>query len=280
MDFEAIKTLKPVFKHLLITVGSGLLIVLLFFYGFLPSTTNHGETITVPDVRNQHVNDLEDVLVGRSLRYTINADSSYTPDQEPFTVIDQFPKANSKVKENRRIYVTLNARKPPLVKMPDLKDKSLMISQITLQSFGLKLGKIEYRPDMAANVVLDQMYDGQAIKGGDMIPKGSKIDLYIGDGFGNRQWKMYQYVNQPLEDARVGIVGIGLTIGKIEYVSNAETVIETVSSTGDIISTVINVSRGAIVRQYPPEGRIVRLQDVVDLWIYQPDAPETILEDN
>lgn len=283
MDFEAIKTLKPVFKHLLITVGSGLLIILLFFYGFLPSTTNHGETITVPDVKNQRLEDLEDVLVSRNLRYTVNTDSGYAADQEPLTVIDQFPKANSKVKENRRVYVTLNARKPPLVKMPALIDKSLMISQITLQSFGLKLGKIEYRPDMAANVVLEQWYKGRPIAEGAMIPKGSNIDLYIGDGYGNRYWQMYDYVNQPYEDARVGIVGIGLTIGKIEYVDNPETYIQTVSASGDTITSVINVPIGNIVRQYPPAGRTVRLQDIVDLWIYQPYAApqeETILDDN
>ena len=259
------------------------MIILLFFYGFLPATTNHGETITVPDVRNQHLDDLDDVLVSRNLRYTVNIDSGYASDQEPLTVIDQFPLPNSKVKENRRIYVTLNARKPPLVKMPELIDKSLMISQITLQSFGLKLGKIEYKPDMAANVVLGQFYKGQSISSGEMIPKGSSIDLHVGDGHGNRYWTMYEYVNQPFEDAQVGIVGIGLTIGKIEYVSSPEAVIQTVSASGDTISSVINVPIGNIVRQYPPAGRTVRIQDVVDLWIYQPNATpmeETILEDN
>jgi beta-lactam-binding protein with PASTA domain len=283
MNFEVLNSLKPVAKHLLITVGSGVIIVLFFFYGYLPSTTNHGETITVPDVQNQHLNDLEDILVGRNLRYTVNADSGYNADQEPLTVIDQFPKANSQVKENRRIYVTLNARKPPLVKMPDLKDKSLMISQITLQSYGLKLGKIDYRPDMAPNVVLDQLYEGKSISAGTMIPKGAKIDLYIGDGFGNRFWQMYDYTSQPFEDAKVGIVGIGLTLGRIEYVKNPEAVVKSVSAAGDTISSVVNVSRGAIVRQYPLAGRTVRLQDVVDLWIYQPDAApkeETILEEN
>lgn len=196
MQPEIVKRIKSVAKHLLITVGLGIFIVLVFFYLYLPATTNHGETITVPDVRNQQVTDLEDILVGRNLRYEVNIDSGYSPNQEPLTVLDQFPKANAKVKENRKIYVTLNSRKSPLVRMPDLIDKSLKIAQITLESLNLKLGRREYVPDDHLNAIIRQLLDGQDVLPDELIPKGSTIDLKVGNGRRDRYWEMYKYTEQ------------------------------------------------------------------------------------
>jgi len=272
MNLESLKPYQPIFKHLAISIGSVLIVVLIFFYVYLPFTTNHGETISVPDIRNQHVNELENILVSRSLRYEVNTDSGYSSDQEPLTVLDQYPAANSKVKENRKIYVTLNARKPPMVKMPDLKDKSLMIAQITLQSFGLKLGRTTYQPDLALNAVLEQYIKGRPVPAGEMIPKGSSIDLDLGNGSGKQQWEMFDYVNQRFEDARFSIISIGLSLRRVTYVRDATVTLKSTNALGDTILTTITVPKGNIVRQLPAPGQTVRLQDIVDLWIYQPDS--------
>ncbi len=279
MDIESLKRLLPLAKHLLITVGIGILLVVIFFYWYLPHTTNHGETITVPDIRNQHIDELEDILLTRNLRYEVNADSSFSPNQEPLTVIDQFPQPNSKVKENRKIYVTLNAQNPPLVKMPQLIDKSLKIAEITLQSYGLKSGKVEYKPDLGLNVVLEQWYDGREVLEGEMIPKGSSIDLFIGDGHGNRFFEMGDYVNRSFSDTRVALAGQGLKIGNITYVDDP--VIEI--NQGDTAMVEVIVSAGYVTGQRPAQGKIVRLQDLVDLWVYQPDSivnESSILDEN
>lgn len=265
MDLAALKRLIPLVKHLTIAIGIGVLIIIIFFYWFLPFRTNHGETITVPDVTNQHLTNLDDVLVTRSLRYEVNADSSYNPDQAPLTVIDQFPKAGSKVKENRKIYVTLNAENPPLVKMPNLVDKSLKIAQITLNSYGLKAGKISYKADLALNVVLEQHYRSEPVEEGKLIPKGSTVDLFIGDGNGNRFLSVQNHVNQTLEDTRVALAGMGLKVGTITNVNSPIVMIQDDTSTYEI-----TVPIGNIVRQRPAPGVTVRLEDVVDLWIYQP----------
>ena len=272
MNLESLKPYQPIFKHLAISMGSVLLIVLLFFYVYLPVTTNHGETITVPDIQNQHIDALEEILVSRNLRYVVNADSGYSSDQEPLTVLNQFPAANSQVKEDRKIYVTLNARKPPLVRMPDLKDKSLMIAQVTLQASGLKLGRTIYKPDLALNAVLAQYIKGRPVIAGEMIPKGSTIDLDLGNGSGNQQWNMYESVYQRYEDARIGFIGIGLQIGRVTFVRDPAVTLRSTTALGDTILTTVNVPMGNIERQLPAPWQTVRLQDIVDLWIYQPDS--------
>ncbi len=270
MDLETLKGYLPALKHLGIAIGLAVIIVLVFFYIFLPLTTNHGETITVPSVVNQHVDDLENILTSRSLGYEVKVDSGYSDTQAPFTVLDQFPKANARVKENRKIYVTLNSSKPPLVKMPDLIDKSLKIAEITLQSFGLKSGSKEYKPDLALNVILEQRINGREVLPGEMIPKGSKIDLTIGDGYGNRTWEMYSYINQSLSDTKVTIAGSGLELGNVNYVDDPIGYVISKDDSGNTKIDTVTVSLGYVVRQLPRAGSTVRIGDAVDLWVYQP----------
>ena len=272
MEKESIKNVIKLVKHTGVAMIITVVIVLLFFKGCLPSYTNHGETITVPDVQNQHISQLDGILVARSLRYEVNADSGYAVDQDPLTVIDQFPLPGARVKEDRKVYVTLNAQQPPLVRMPDLIDKSLMISQITLRSYGLLTGEIEQRPDLAFNVVLEQSFDGEIIEPGTMIPKGSTVDLAIGDGFGNREISLQNYGNQPLEDVRVAIYGSGLVIGEINYTQAARTFVTEKDESGNTVQKRVEVSIGYVVRQRPEAGSNLEIGDAVDLWVFQPEA--------
>ena len=272
MPSETFTRTKALLKHLLVTAGSGIGLVLIFFHIYLPISTNHGETITVPDVRSQPYSELDNILISRNLRYEINVDSGYSAEQEPLTVLDQFPKSNAKVKENRKIYITLNARRAPLVKMPDLVDKSLKIAQITLASFDLRLGNTEYVPDNALNAVIDQLYKGEDILPGQLIPKGSTIDFKVGDGRGNRFWDMYKYTEQSLDEARIAIIGAGLKIGTITYVSDPMTVSKAEFLEDDIVDAEIVASIGEIIRHVPAQGQRVKLLDLVDLWVYQPDS--------
>src|SRR5688572_3258226 len=100
-----------VIKHLVIILVITALLLGVFFFVYLPATTNHGETITVPDVVGMPMEKLEDYLDERSLRFYVH-DSSYHSDQKPFVVLTQYPPKGSKVKEDRKIYVTLNMKNP------------------------------------------------------------------------------------------------------------------------------------------------------------------------
>ena len=108
-----------------------LALVLAFFFIYLPSTTNHGETITVPDLKGMNYNQLDNFLTSRNLRYEVT-DSSFSGEFPPLAVLRQEPRAGSKVKENRKIYLWLNAENPPEVKMPRLIDGSVKNAQMVL----------------------------------------------------------------------------------------------------------------------------------------------------
>jgi beta-lactam-binding protein with PASTA domain len=85
------------------------------------------------------------------------------------------------------IYVTLNSSEPPQVKMPNLIDVSYRQAVSILLSFGLKEGQISYKPDLAKNIVLKQLYNGQPVLPETKVLKGSSIDLVLGDGLGSTE---------------------------------------------------------------------------------------------
>ena len=55
------------------------------------------------------------------------------------------------------------------------------------------------------------------IKTGTKIPKGSRIDLVLGDGEGASEVEIPELVNLDLDAARFAIKGAGLTVGIITY---------------------------------------------------------------
>lgn len=250
MQFFRIKTWLDVAKHAGITLLIGLVVTLFFFYIYLPTTTNHGESITVPDLVGMPLSELEDFVVNRDLRYEVS-DSSYSPEYPPLTVLHQFPKAGSEVKENRKVYISLNSNTPPSTVMPNLIDKTVQNAELILKSYELKRGRITTKPDAFRNV-LEQNYEGNPVEPGTRIPKGSVISLVIGDGHGISQFEMPSILGLPLEEGEVIIKGNSLSVG---IVFNQD------ENTPD---------NYVIVQQSPSAGSLVRVGSEVDIWLGDP----------
>ena len=166
--------------HFLISLLFGGLVLWISFRS-LGSFTHHGETISVPDFFNVRSDDLNKFIGDKNLRYEI-IDSVFDSEVAPGVVIKQDPEKNSAVKQNRTIYLTVSAKLPPLIKMPNLVDASMRQAQAMIESYGLKSGKREFRPDPCINCVLEQRMKGKKVETGTMIPKGSVIDLVLGQG--------------------------------------------------------------------------------------------------
>jgi beta-lactam-binding protein with PASTA domain len=249
------------FIHIGIISSLILVFFLGFFFIYLPFTTNHGEAITVPDLKKKNVEELEDFLDSRDLRYEVS-DCTFVANMTPLTILAQYPLPGAKVKEGRKIYVTVVSRTAPLIKMPKLTDMTHRSAQMLLKSAGLEEGNISYVPDMAQNAVLRQMYKGSVIEPGQPIPKGSKIDLELGEGLGTAQFGAPSVIGMPLDEAKIAIIGAGLKIGQIMKVSAQE-----------------GQSPGSVAKQNPEAGNNVRIGDIIDLWV-TPEAPESIENGN
>ncbi len=275
MAFFKITNWKDLAIHILILVSLSATLVLGFFYVYLPISTNHGETITVPDVQGVVLGDLDEFLQARELRYEVTPDSGFSADLPPLSVLRQFPAANSKVKENRKIYVSLNAENAPLVRMPKLISGSVKNAQLILKTFDLSLGEIKYVPDLALNYILEQRLNGSPISEGTQIPKGSVIDLVVGDGLGQQSLESPNLIGLDLESSQFAIIGSGLKVGNMIYEKVGIAVVEEELETGIFIAKEIQVSAGSIFKQKPSVGTEMRLGQRVDLWIYRPDSLNT-----
>lgn len=271
MSFLKPTSLKDYLIHIGALIGGSLLIVVIVFYVWLPLTTNHGETITVPDIKGKTVDELDEFLGNRSLRHEATADSSYSPDYPPLAVLRQVPAPNTKVKENRKIYVTLNAASPPEVRMPKVEDSSIKAALLMLKSYDLKLGNIKYVPDDFF-VVLEARLDGRLVLEGEKIEKGSVIDLVVGNGYGNTNFQSPRLIGLEQEEAETAIIGSGLRIGKIRVTDKSLAGFDALDSLGNDMLEYRSIAPGTVQQQYPRPDRQVKIGDPVDIWIYKPDS--------
>ena len=250
MIYIKTSALKDVLIHIGILLSILSIIVLGFFIVYLPATTNHLESITVPDLTGMKVAEVEAFLEDHDLRYEIN-DSTFLLNKPPSIVLTQYPKSGEKVKENRKIYVTVTTNNPPNVEMPKVVDISLKSAEMLLQSYELQVGKIKYVPHLAQNLVLKQEFAGKEIAVGARIPKGSTIDLTVADGRGNTEFQIPDIVGKTYEEAKLIIEGSNLVIGSILPLGTEP------------------APDSKVVRQNPAaiEGNTIREGEVVDIWL-------------
>ncbi len=163
--------------------GIGLFVFLLFQW--LSFTTNHNQRIEVPNLSKQVLSDVERILEDMDLRYVVIDSASYNPNYPKKSVIRQDPEAGDIVKENRKIYLTLNPSAYRLVTIPNFYGKTKRNVETTLKAVGFTIGKNPtWVTDPGKNVVRGLKHKGKEIKKGDKLPKKSVINLILGDGKG------------------------------------------------------------------------------------------------
>lgn len=211
--------------------------------------TNHGESVSVPDLSGYTYDEGVEILDRAGLQYEVSLDSAFDADLKPFAILKQIPESNSQVKSGKTIYLTLNAQNAPMLKMPNLVNTQLKNVQEILANMGLERGDIVYVPDIGINVVLEQKYRGVSISEGFEVPKGARIDLVVGDGLGNQILSVPDLKGMEEVDAEFLILGSSLRVGEKHYVSTD------------------SVASGHVLRQSPSAAIQVKTGQVIDLWI-------------
>lgn len=164
-------------------IGAAFIIFLVFQW--LKFTTNHNQKIEVPNLSKQVLSDVEKILDDMDLSFVVIDSASYNPNYPKKSVIRQNPEAGDIVKENRKIYLTLNPSGYRSVAIPDFYGKTRRNIETTLRATGFTIGKDPtWVTDRGKNVVRGLKHKGKEIKKGDKLPKKSVINLVIGDGKG------------------------------------------------------------------------------------------------
>ena len=181
MTLKQYLTSKTFFKQLLFAFI--IIIVLIFaLLQWLSIATDHGNEITVPDLRKLSEEQAAEKLDELDLEYVLLDTIDYNKNFPKYSVVQQDPLPGAKVKEGRKIYIKVNSAGFGSVTIPDLIEKTLRQAEPTLTAMGLEVGKISYKPYLGKDMVLEMYSNGKRLKPGDKVKKSSVIDLVLGDG--------------------------------------------------------------------------------------------------
>lgn len=213
--------------------GVGILGYVFFLMVLLPWLTRQGEEYVLPSLIGRDYQKVMTALEEAGFSVMV-IDSQYVPDQAPHTILLQDPPAGTHVKKGRPIYVTITSARPPTVPFPHIKDMPYEEAHRLLrETYGFRIGNVEYRSGSIPDVVLGALYEGKAISAGTPVPKYSTIDLIVSRGLGEEKVSFVSVVGMPLEEAVSRLHAAGLAVGQIRY------------------KPTPNIAPGYVYRQYP-----------------------------
>ncbi|MDZ4823994.1 MAG: PASTA domain-containing protein [Flavobacteriales bacterium] len=178
MPFLQFAKTKDFRKHLLRIVLVNLVIVLLIWL-YLRWYTDHGEFVSVPDLKTMSLEEAAKSLEERDLNYMI-VDSLYNEGEKGGTVFSQSPEPESKVKEGRKIFLKVYSMLPPMEKINIEEGEYGAVALIKLRNKGMKVTAKEEDNNTFVASVIRVMHQGRRIKAGEELPRGSDVTVFIG----------------------------------------------------------------------------------------------------
>jgi len=186
--------------------------ITVFDYIVLPLYVGYSNEIYLPDVRGEYLYKAKKGLNDQKF----NVEIIYIPYDEnniPGTITKMFPRAFTKVKNNRTINLTVAGHQEDVV-TPNLVGMTLRNAKIELKNFDLKLDTVlyEYNTNYNNNIVSFQMP-----KKGRLIKTGNQITLGVSRGGSPEYYVVPDLVGKSFQSAKILILNSGLRIGDIEH---------------------------------------------------------------
>ncbi len=144
--------------------------------------TGHGKYEVVPNLKGLSYSQAQKALMATGLNAELS-DSVYDNATAPGTVIEQSPRAKTKVKPGRVVYLTINAFSPKMVSVPSLMDMSLRQARSVLEGLGIKNIKESYVPGEYKDLVMGVKFNGIQLNPGARIPATATVTIEVGRGF-------------------------------------------------------------------------------------------------
>ncbi len=205
-------------KQFLINVAAILIVWAIIIYSemaYLKSHTNFGEKIEVPVFYKIHMDDLDEFVGDKNIKYTIQ-DSVYMDGWPKGTVCWQYPRptdsSGMSVKSGREILLSVVPMNPQMIKMPDVVDLSKRMAESSLDALGIRT-KISYAPATEGKgFVLKQLYNGSPINAGTAIPKGARVELVVSQGVTGETSSLPKLIGLTISEARERLTNLTLSL--------------------------------------------------------------------
>jgi len=206
---------KRILKNLLIFAAI-LTVLIVIVLTALSKYTHHDSVITVPDVTSLTVDEAAPFFEKKDLRYKV-VDSIRVVSLLPGTILEQKPSPGAHVKQNRIIFLTINASSEEKIVIPDVKDCSQRQAVATLEASGLRVRNIEFVPSEFRDLVLGVRFNGKSITAGFKLPKGSYVTLLVGQSLSGGEVPVPSMHALFLEEAIESAHSKSLNIGNVYY---------------------------------------------------------------
>lgn len=205
-------------KQFLINIGVIILVWVAIIFGelyYLKSHTSFGEKIEVPTFYKIHMDDLDEFVSGKGIKYTIQ-DSVYLDNWPKGTVCWQYPLPTDSsgmfIKSGREVLLSVVPINPQMIKMPDVVDMSKRMAESSLEAIGIRT-KISYEPAVEGKgFVLKQQYNGHDIKPGTSIPKGTRVELIVAQGNNGTTSSLPNLIGLTISEAQARLSNLTLSL--------------------------------------------------------------------
>lgn len=154
-------------------------ILLLGSWFWLQWYTDHGEYVSVPDLKGMTTEDAIRALQERNLDYLV-IDSIYDRKATPGSVFDQSPTFESQVKEGRQVFLTIYRLSPPMEKLGIKQGDYATVAMIKLRNKSIDFDTLYEDNNTLANSIIRVTQRGKSLKATDEVARGSKVLLVIG----------------------------------------------------------------------------------------------------
>jgi len=188
------------------------IILFIIWLKYIDVYTMNSRYLEVPDFTDYHISKLDSLTTSYNLRYII-IDSIFDSDKKKGVVVNQDPRPLSEVKKNRKIYLTINSLQNRKIIFPDIYDLTLRQAVRIMNNTGLKVGRLEYVPNLARNKVLDFSVNGISIKKGQEVFENTVIDLVIGKGLTGEDVVIPNLIGLNRMEANIVVKSTSLNIG-------------------------------------------------------------------
>lgn len=138
--------------------------------------------MVVPDFSKMAVMEMRETAEKAGLRYEVLDSTNYNPEYPRFSILEQNPPAGTKVKENRKIYFTVNPSGYKKVTIPRIIQVTRRNATSMLRAVGLDVQRVTYIDELGKDMVYYIKYKGKEVNPGDKLPKTSKVELICGNG--------------------------------------------------------------------------------------------------